>query len=350
LAAAILFVNPFLLDFFGLSRGYGISCALLTLSLSFLISGYKQGRNRDIWISLIIAMLASYANFTLLVFWAASTILVIIYFLNQNQWKFRPSLKPLMLIGIISFAYLALIIVPIIKMQSTNEFQYWTSQGFYKETILSLIHNWKYDSAILLGINSTVISVFIGLILTFNLGYLFLRRKSTSVIFSSPVFVATMLLLITVLITLTQSILLKTPELSGRTALFIYPLFSAALVAIIGLIPDRNIFVNKIFPISLTLLCLINLTSRVTLKSVKEWSYDQSNLEVANYLKEIANDKRVSLKTSWFFNPSFTFYSETGKIPWIELHPYDKNIDVNTSAEYYYVFAEEYKIWHITEK
>jgi hypothetical protein len=173
---------------------------------------------------------------------------------------------------------------------------------------------------------------------------LFLRKKSKSEIFSSPVFVATVLLLLTTTISILQSTVLKTPNLNGRTALFIYPLFSAVLIASIGLIPERNIFLNKTLPISLSIICLINLTNRVTLKSVKEWSYDQNNLEVINYLKDVAADKPVSLKTSWFFNPSLTFYSETGKIPWIELHPYDKNIDVNTSAEYYYVFAEEFKL------
>lgn len=344
MAAAVLFVNPYLLDFFGLSRGYGLSSALLTLSLSFLISGYKFDKNRDVWFSLIIAILASYANFTLLVFWVASTILVLFYFLNQSQWKFQQLLKPVLLIGLVSLAYLALIFIPIQKMQSTNEFQYWSSNGFYKETALSLIHNWRYESSILERINSSVISVFIGSILLTNLGYLYLLKKSRSKIFSSPVFIATVSLILTCIISISQSLILKTPNLNGRTAMFIYPLFSASLVAAIGLIPEKNIFFNRILPISLLLICMLNLTNRVTLKSVKEWSYDQSNLEVINYLKDISGDKPVSLKTSWFFNPSLTFYSETGKIPWIELHPYDKNIDINTSADYYYVFSEEFKL------
>ncbi len=42
LPAALFFVsNPYLLDYFGLSRGYGLACALTTLSVSFLITGFS---------------------------------------------------------------------------------------------------------------------------------------------------------------------------------------------------------------------------------------------------------------------------------------------------------------------
>jgi len=55
-------------------------------------------------------------------------------------------------------------------------------------------------------------------------------------------------------------------------------------------------------------------------------------------------DSAIVLKTDWHFFPSFYFYSYTGKTPWLKLKGYDKNIEINTDAEYYYVFSESYKI------
>jgi len=52
----------------------------------------------------------------------------------------------------------------------------------------------------------------------------------------------------------------------------------------------------------------------------------------------------IVLKTDWNLFPSFYFYSYIGKTPWLELRGYDKNIDINTDAEYYYVFSKSYKI------
>ncbi|MDD4109159.1 MAG: hypothetical protein PHH93_10625 [Prolixibacteraceae bacterium] len=347
LPAAILFVNPYLLDFFGLCRGYGLSVAIMTLSLSYLLSGYLFSNRTHIWVSLIIAIIASYANFTLLLYWAANIILVVFYFLKVSGFKFSKFIIPLMVILTISIAYIALIITPLQKMHSTDEFQYWTSQGFYKETFISLVHNWKYDSPTLQKINSTAIVVFVSLIIVVNClcsVCIIIRKKFNLKQINHPVIISVAILLITVLANIIQTYCLGTPNLNGRTALFFYPLFSANLAGFISLIPEKTRFINRAAALTLTVLCIVNLADRFSLKSVKEWYYDQNNLEVAEFLKTKYDANPVSLKTSWFFNPSLFFYSETGKIPWIKLYPYDSNIDITTNAEYYYVFADDYKI------
>ena len=64
-----------------------------------------------------------------------------------------------------------------------------------------------------------------------------------------------------------------------------------------------------------------------------------------DYLEEARQPgSTVALKTDWHFFPSFYFYSYTGKTPWLELKGYDKNIDINTDAEYYYIFSGSYGI------
>ncbi|WP_372949212.1 hypothetical protein [Mariniphaga sp.] len=347
LPASLLFVNPYLLDFFGLCRGYGISSTFVIISVGFLMSGFSQKKSTHIWIAVISAILASYANFTVLVYWVAVTIMAWFYFFLEYRRNLKKLLFPVFISGIISLIFLAIIMVPIQKLHSTNEFQYWTSKGFYQDTVKSLVHFWRYDAEILYKINSNFYVGIISLVILTNLFYLLFKLKKTRFsvqVFYRPEFVATTILLLTIMVNISQTTILGTPNLFGRTALFFLPLLAVVFTTAIGLIPlFKPGWLFKSVAFFLGIILLANFANRVNLKSVKEWNYDQNTLQVTEYLKEKYNGKPVSLKTNWIFHPSFYFYYDSGKIPWIELYDYDYNPDINTRAEYYYIFAENYE-------
>jgi hypothetical protein len=136
---------------------------------------------------------------------------------------------------------------------------------------------------------------------------------------------------------------MHTPNLNGRTALFFYPLFIIAFVTTIGLFSKiKTGIIKKAFAIGITFICLFQLSDTMSLNSVKEWWFDANTFKVIDFLKYTNNSQNTSLKTNWLFHPSFYFYKCTGKLPWLELKDYDKNIDINTDAEYYYIMPEDY--------
>jgi hypothetical protein len=337
LPATLLFVNPYLLDFFGLCRGYAISITMVILTIAFLINGYLNTKSKYIWFALISSILASYANFSALTFWAATTIIIWFFFLIKDNRNLKQLVKTTAILLLLSLAYLALITVPIQKMQSTNEFQYWTSHGFYNETVRSLLVDWIYNSPVLSRIN---INFFAGLIavalITNGLFFFRILRKEVFSLqtYNSPIFVTTVLLLLPIIINITQNKILGTPNLNGRTALFFFPLLSSVFIVTLSLIPEfKKKWAHKFLAIFFGVVLLSNVTHRISLRSVKEWDYDQNTLEVVHYLRDKYNGKPISLKTSWFFHPSFTFYTETGKVDWIDLQAYDYNMDINTPSE-----------------
>jgi hypothetical protein len=346
LPGALLFVNPYLLDFFGLCRGYGISITLETISLGFLLAGYTLKKPKYLWYSLFAGILSSYANFTALVFWISITVMVGLYFLTEDRNDLKKLIKPTIVILVITIAYLGLIRIPIQKMHSTNEFQYWTSRGFYQETFVSLVHNWYYGSALLSKLKHGLFLIPVGLAILINLFFAFRHKEKKEPLFRyffHPGFIVTAIFLLPVVINLAQVKLLGTPNLSGRTALFFYPLIALAFVWTLSFIPKlKSNLINRALALFAGIILLVNLSHRVSLKSVREWSYDQNTLQVMDYLKEKYKGQPVSLKTSWFFHSSFSFYSETGKAPWLNLQPYDYNIDITTPAEYYYIFSQDY--------
>jgi hypothetical protein len=346
LPAALLFVcNPYLLDFFGLCRGYGMSCAFAVLSVSYLIKAYMDSKDRAAWIAFVLSVLASYANFTLMVFWAATGFMVGIYFLSTRAGQPRQLIRPAVVLGILTLLYLALIANPMIKMHSTDEFQYWTSKGFYWDTIYPLIAYSHTGSVLIPGPH--VIAAFVFAVIVINLGYVLIMtwRSGFSLLgLKQPAFVTTALLLCTVLINIIQCALFNTPNLHGRTALFFYPLFITVAVSFLGILPvSRFRPAQVVVACCLTFICIFHLADRFQLKWVRDYWHDVNTLEVLEYFESRHPGELVTLKTSWLFYHSFHYYEYTGKTPWLKLEDYDKTIDPDTRAEYYYVFTDDAK-------
>ena len=152
--ASILFVmNPYLLDFFGLCRGYGVSIGFVTLSLSYLITSFKFSNSRHLWFALIFSCFASYANFTSLIFWASVCLFVLLYYVINRKGENPLSNGKFALMILLGLGYAVLILNPILKMQNDDQFRFWTSNGFAEETVKSLVHNGVYGSRIFLTVN-----------------------------------------------------------------------------------------------------------------------------------------------------------------------------------------------------
>jgi hypothetical protein len=344
LPAMLLFIcNPYLLDYFGLCRGYGMSSALAIVSLSYLISGFKNTEVRDIWIAFVLSILASYANFTLLVFWAAVIVFTGFYFIMHSE-NFRALIKPFLLLLFSNALYVALIANPLIRMHDANEFQFWTSGGFYKETILPLIAYSHSGSGLIPGVRELAVLVFmtIGANLLFLLVRLIKLEKLITLI-KRPQFVITGILLLTAIINILQCWIMKTPNLHGRTALFFYPLFIAVFVGFLGIIPELKFrFAQKVVAIAFAVICIYHVADRFRMNWVRDGYQSVNTFEVLDYLKTHEPNKPVSLEAYWYLYHSFNYYVFTGKVPWLKLEFYDEKVDTTTNADYYYIFSSNF--------
>lgn len=343
---ALFIFNPFLLDFFSLCRGYGLSNALLLCSAMFCLEAYLKRRATSIWLSFAFAILASYANFTQLIFWCAINGMIVIYFFNNylKDRKIRPLLGKAAIIAGIDLAYLALIYTPIHKMQSTNQFVYWTANGFFQDTIVSLIDNTRYGSR-MIDIPSEYFAVLVVLIFfaagAFAMYYW--GRHSWQELVKTPVFTAFLLLALTVLVNVVQTIILKTPNLTTRTALGFYPLFTLLLNSIIFHLQKERLVLSRIIAGILLIFSIWHMARTVSFDRVREWWYDTNTFQVLNIIEsENSSKKQILLQTNWAFHPSFYFYTSTGKLSWLTLGDYNKEILTESNSNYYYVFDSDY--------
>ena len=347
-AASLFLVNSYYLDFFGLTRGYAMASALMTLAISYLFSAFFNNKERAIWIAFGLSIWASYANFTLLVFWVAMVAICTLFFFYTYEKAFKKIIKKIALMAFLSFAYFALIFVPLRKMTSTNQFKFWSSKGFFKDTIVSLIDHWGYNVKLPLGISGIGagrgLVIFVGLLFVIVLLRFFKTGWNWNN-FRKPLTISLFILLLTAAINILQCTILHTPNLSGRTALFFYPLFMITIVSLLAELDEKfkNKYFKTLFAILLFVLPVLRVSKTYSPNYVREWWYDENNLQVMDFLQQQPHEGVITLETHWMFHPSFKFYNKTGKTPFIKLYPYHKELKSDTDAQYYYVFEKDVK-------
>lgn len=341
--ATLFVLSPYFLDFFGLCRGYGISSALTILSVSYFTSGFVLRRSKHIWLAFAFALLASYANFTVLLYFAAACVTAAIYFLLfRLSWLEAAKNWGVQLLVFVLYA--ALIYVPIYKMKSTNQFEFWTSKGFYEETVFSVVHNSLTDSSLYTRHEWFAILV---VVLTVVLWGLAIRKLVQSnriqFAFRKPLIVVGAILMLTILINLLQTNIIGDPNLNGRTALFLLPVFLSFVACGIALLPigNRN-WISLSLGVFLVLIAVQHLGMSYRPNSFKEWRFDEHTDEVIAYIESNSTEYEFTeLSVDWLYFNSFEFYNKYSFSYKWKLAPDQRRDFMNTNSRYCYVPEEK---------
>lgn len=345
--AVIFFLNFYLIDFFSLSRGYALSCAFLTLSVTCIIKSYTDKNDLLQWFGFLCAIFSSYANFTSLVYLISACISFVVYFVFVSNSNRKIITWNNFFFLLICVGYGALIITPIIKMKQDDQFKYWTSNGFINETMVSTVNCFKYASPNLESLDNVYVSmVIIGLVffILFFWVYRILKHNYLRQAIKNPIFLSNSLLLMTAFISIANCIFTNTPYLNARTALFFYPMFSMLICSILSSLNKTNILLQLLSGYLILFFAVSHFKKAYRSDRVSEWWFDEKTFEVMKILRDDSQCKKIKLRTYWMFNSSFQFYSQTGKFNDVELSSYDKEPDFNSDIDYYYV------MWNDLEK
>ena len=82
---AILNLNPYMIDYFSLARGYGLTFVFILTSMFFFISFVNKGCRKHLTASYILAGLAVYSNFATIYYYSALLLLSLFYFLIDEK-------------------------------------------------------------------------------------------------------------------------------------------------------------------------------------------------------------------------------------------------------------------------
>ncbi len=346
----LLVFNPYLLDFFALARGYGLSIGFLLMSIYYLSIHFTTKQNKHLILFNVGSFLAVMSNFSLLNYYVAALVVynVILYIttkFNKLNEKKSYHFYKLNKINLISILLLGMVLYePLRRISKKGMLDFGGKKGVMEDTIGSLIDDLFYEAAV----TELYVIILKSLILIVT-GYslvLFIVKfiKKEKAFFSENVtlMIVNLTLLTIVLITLLQHVVLGNDFYVHRFALFLYPLFILNLIFLIRYFYNKGLkWANVSFSYLLVILLINNLFKNHNSAYFKDWKYDQATKQVMQQLiiehGKFPN-KQMRLGINWLFEPSTNFYRYTWDLKW--LNPTHRK-GISTYDDYFYIFKTD---------
>jgi hypothetical protein len=312
----LLNFNPYLLDFFSLARGYGLSISLMIASIYYFMQFVSYNKNKHLYISLAISVLAVLANFSLITYSASLVILAEFTIIKKST-----STKALLLNNIsmvITIVTLFLIYNgPIKVLIDHNELNFGGASGLWFDTVISSICSYLYNSpyfdSFILFLRFLVVFVSIGSAITVYKQYKTNTMNSFSYI--------TIILFFILSASMLQHIFLKGSYFKERFALFLVPLFFFSFLNVVSFMVSKSKPV-KISAYVLSVLaigCSVSIFySSINLTYCYSWKYDADTKDMITELSnQKVGKKNIRIGNTWLFEPAINFYKETKQLNWL---------------------------------
>ena len=305
----MLLGNPFLAEFFGLARGYGLAIGLMMMALYQALRFFEENTARLLRNAIIFAGLAVYANFTQVLFFAPFTLLVsgIAWRQNRSWASFWSVARPaLYTFGV----FILLLAIPLSRMSKDRELVNWNRLSSNFETVELLIHDSIRGKAYL-GDNTVTIlswSALIGICIGVCMAIAQFRRHGWRMMSDPKVFLA-IILAGTLITNLVNVNVFHTAQLNARLSLLFYPLFALLVASEADWLWQRWGRRSWVLMAPLLALVLINNIRCMNLTDCREWWYDRSTLEVLDKIKAIyiaeGRTEPYTFDCGWGFQNSF---------------------------------------------
>ena len=304
-------MNPFLLDFFSLARGYGLALGFQLCSLYYLLLFIKEHKQRDGFIALAIGALTVLSSFTLLNFW-----LVLFGIVSLTPFLFKqlyPQRRNVIYNFIIAFGLVAVIWTPVKKLQEGGSLFYGGNAGFYNNTLVSLAKYTGYSHVATPGIYAAL-NAFLTVFLLIVIFAFYFRRWLHTV---KNVLLALLLLCCAAIIL--QHVLLGTLYVIDRTALYLVPLFILVLCFSLDDLPRNGVV--KVLSAGIVVAFGLNFFARANWNKAALWSFNAPTGEILQMLNEQGkrSKKVLLLDYPWIFDNVFKKYAATGRYPWVKI-------------------------------
>ena len=335
----ILLINPFLLDFFSLARGYGLAIGLMVASIYFLIKLFEDSKNVFFQAAFgILSALTILSNFTMLIFYAAAMLIwAAVCFKNQG---IRFLLRPVILLVIFAHAYVLKEILNFIFYLKKVGGLYAGGTSFTKDVIGSNLTTFFYNA------NSPFLNslqfVIFGVIFLFGfLLFYFIFNLSKSVKIKEEQILFPLLCLC-VVIPIVQFYAIGILFPTERGAVFYYPLWIFALFSVLDL--SKKAYFQNLFALPLSIFTLFNFSKTANLNHTFTWAYEVHTRDFLDELKTLHANKMlpepVRLGVHWKYQPSLEYYyrSQLG-FEWIA--PVERETLGKKAFDVYYIEENE---------
>lgn len=340
---AAMVLQPYLLDFFSVTRGYGLSVAFEVVSLYYVFRRLQSHETDHLFYALLWAAVGVYANFTLLNYFLPLGLLLLIHSLKVHKSISSAGfLKEFLIMFVTAVVLGGVSIVPFIRMASTGQFVFWGNQGFFTDTILPLVSSCRVGVPYFKWSNEVLaLMITMGIAAIFFTAIWLGRRK----LMSDKLTFAAILLVLVLMYNHLQFWLADVPFLNARTALFFIPLVVTLLGLAVQTILRHQQVLGLCIALGIGLLSIQHFVRGYNGKSCFEWYYDADTHAVLQEIMKIKERDNlqppVSLNCHWIFYPSLSYHASHDFPGQIELIPYHKEVQPESNTIFYYTQSDE---------
>lgn len=351
LGLTLVIFNPYLLDFFSLARGYGLSLGFGMASIYFMFrndeSSTAKNHINNTFLCLVFSMLAAFSNYSALNLNLSLMVLLITELLilkRDKTVKFsNPDRILLFLIFACNIAGALFLTNKLLILDELGQLYAGGKNNFIDDTISVLIHRSLYFN-------------YYGELAWKRILQLILFLYSLNLIIQISAKKYTLLSRITILLTLMisasvmQHYIFGTLYPSERTSLLFIPLFG---LLVYFMVCETTLLFKPLYAglistcimVGLALPLLYNFNKSINLKYTHEWIYDSNSKQViqdieSDYIKHKTCGPRVRLQTSWGLEPALTYYKITRSMEYLDIFTEETSV---TEADYLFLLPEGIK-------
>jgi hypothetical protein len=334
----ILNVNPFLLDFFSLARGYALSIAFMMMSVYYFIEFTKKEVFAKIVLCLLTALLSTLANFSMVTF-ITSVIVLLECFMLLKRCSFKRFFITNIPVAFVAFFLYALYKWPITKLIEYKQLYFGGWQGLWRDTALSSIEYFLYGSRYT-EFFSGFLRFFLLAVIFAGFYVLIKKIKNRSISGSDYIFI---LLIIILVNHYAQHLIMGTNFFIERVALFLVPLFFISAFNVWVYFWEQA-GVKKIMS-SLIIYLFVIIIGFVSVESLNlsytyDWKYDADIKKAMKDLEKLQTKNNMRISNTWFYEPSINFYRETQSLIW--LLPANRN-EIDNNSDFYLISEEQFR-------
>ena len=342
----LLNFNPFLLDFFPVARGYGLSMGFI-MAATLCLYQYADQR-KWYWVAGLFgfSFLAVMAVFTSLIFWFAAwgaMVVIQLFWLRDKQISWRhvwiDNSIPIVLTALLS----VLLYQPVQWLQQNGEFN-WGTANLYN-TYYYLVEESLYKQRYIGNkVNNQLIFQIIPALFLVT-GVILLGRNLMAKVWDKRtrhLLLSVLLLFLPLIIIILQYYILGSKFLVHRKSILFIP-FAGLLTVLTLQYISEYIKLGKYIALGLILFSIFHLVRSAELDSCYEWWFDQHSRKVAFFFDEKAKQEpQLQVGVHWMFFPSLRFYRKFVTPNHWEMTSFRDSKTPNIHLDYFYTFDSEY--------
>ena len=307
-AFAFIFLNPFLLEYLSLARGYATGLCFLVASIYFLNKSIVN-LNQRYWafVALLLAGLSAIANFGFFYYFVGFCLFYLYHFYLKNGWLFLKDktfyIDAFYVLGIAALVLRALLFIKV----CSNDLSEFGGENFITSIFGSYIDTLLYKNISLHPTFKLALSYFIFILVAIAIvyGILKIKKHKNQLFHFTSIILLSMFLLLVI-----NKWCLHVLYPIERTSLLFYPLLLLVLVNFLRTISEGN-SIKKISVSIASMLLIINFSLNIKLVSGYDHSYNMNTKECFDYLKKI-DTKKVGLPIELYF-VYLKYYNVIGK-------------------------------------